>query len=99
MAFCRDCGTEIRGDALYCPKCGSRQDGVYQTYRQPDADDSGSVGWAILGFLIPVVGLILWLVWMDNKPKCSKMAGLGALASVIVGILFWVFLFAWAYAA
>lgn len=49
--------------------------------------DSGSFGWAILGFFIPLVGLILWLVWKDEKPKCAKMAGVGALVSVVISIL------------
>lgn len=85
MAFCRKCGKEIWDSAVFCPHCGSRQDGVQQQVpqRQPYADDSGSIGWAILGFFVPLVGLILWLVWMDDKPKCAKMAGLGALAAVI----------------
>ncbi len=99
MAFCRNCGMEIGEDSLYCPGCGSRQNNVQQVYRQPAVDDSGSIGWAILGFLIPLIGLILWLVWMDNRPKCSKMAGLGALASVIAGILFWVLFFVLVYTA
>ena len=50
----------------------------------PAEYDSGSVGWAILGFLIPVVGLILFLVWYHDKPKSAKMAGIGALANVVI---------------
>lgn len=61
----------------------------YQIQNVPiqNPDDSGSFGWAILGFCIPLVGLILFLVWHDTKPKCAKKAGIGALVSVIVGLL------------
>lgn len=41
-----------------------------------------------LGCCIPVVGLILFLVWKDQKPKTAKAAGVGALVSVIAGVVF-----------
>lgn len=47
-------------------------------------NDSGSIGWAFLGFFIPLVGFILWLAWMDTKPKCSRMSGLGVLSFVVL---------------
>lgn len=49
--------------------------------------DSGSFGWAVLGFFIPLVGLILFIVWKQTKPKCAKMAGIGALVGVILAII------------
>ena len=53
------------------------------------SNDSGSFGWAVLGFFIPLVGLILWLVWKDSKPKSAKMSGIGALVGVGVSVLWW----------
>ncbi len=49
--------------------------------------DSGSIGWAVLGFFIPLVGLILFLVWRTTKPNCAKMAGIGALVGFCLGLL------------
>ena len=46
---------------------------------QPNVNDSGSIGWGILGFLIPIIGLILYCVWKNTKPKSAKVAGIGAL--------------------
>ncbi|MBQ3487188.1 MAG: zinc ribbon domain-containing protein, partial [Clostridia bacterium] len=43
-----------------------------------------------MGFCIPLVGLILFLVWKDTKPKSAKSAGIGALVSVGVGLLFYI---------
>lgn len=41
----------------------------------------------MLGFFIPLVGLILYLVWKDEKPKSAKRAGKGALVSVILYLI------------
>lgn len=57
---------------------------------QANPSDTGSFGWAVLGFFIPVVGLILWLVWKDTQPKNAHRAGKGALVSVIVWGVFFV---------
>ncbi|MBE6528437.1 MAG: zinc ribbon domain-containing protein [Thermoplasmata archaeon] len=65
-----------------CPNCGVQQQPI--RYESNKNDDSGSIGWFILGFFFPLIGFILWLVWMKDKPKCSKMAGLGALTPIIL---------------
>ena len=48
--------------------------------------DNGGFGWGLLGFCIPIVGLVLYLVWKDTKPKTSKAAGKGALISVCITV-------------
>ena len=61
----------------------------------PNPEDTGSFGWAVLGFFLPIVGLILYLVWKTDKPLSAKRAGKGALVSVIVGValmLLWIIL-------
>ena len=82
MAYCRKCGTQIDDEAIICPSCGVQQRELSYTVK-----DSGSIGWAILGFLIPIVGLTLWLVWADEKPESAKMSGIGALASILLSIV------------
>ena len=90
--YCRNCGAKIEEGTSYCPSCGVSQRGGgnapnnYNNYNQQY--DSGSFGWAVLGFFVPLVGLILWIVWMNDRPKSAKMSGLGALASVIFSIVF-----------
>lgn len=59
-----------------------------QVVMQPTAQDNGSFGWAVLGFFIPIAGLILYLVWRTEKPLSARRAGIGALVSVIVGAVF-----------
>lgn len=52
--------------------------------------DSGGFGWGLLGCCIPIVGLVLFLVWKEQKPKTAKAAGIGALVSVILSVLLYV---------
>jgi len=47
-------------------------------------EEKGNFGWAVLGFFVPLVGLILFLVWKNERPADAKMAGMGALVSVII---------------
>ncbi|MCI9082736.1 MAG: hypothetical protein HFI70_10630, partial [Lachnospiraceae bacterium] len=53
-------------------------------------NDNGGFLWGLLGCCIPVVGLILFLVWKDQKPKTAKAAGIGALVSVILSVVFYI---------
>lgn len=53
--------------------------------------DNGGFGWGLLGCCIPLVGLILFLVWKNEKSKTAKAVGMGALISVICSILFYFF--------
>ena len=43
-----------------------------------------------LGCCIPIVGLVLFLVWKDTKPRTAKAAGIGALVCVIAYVLMYV---------
>lgn len=85
--FCQNCGKEIDEKAIVCPNCG------VATGKNLQTSDNGGFGWGLLGFCMPVVGLVLFLVWKDSKPKTSKTSGIGALVSVGLIILFYVVLF------
>lgn len=65
----------------------------YNGCQQP-VNDKGGFLWGVLGCCIPVVGLILFLVWKDQKPKTAKAAGIGALVSVGLWILYVILAFA-----
>lgn len=55
-----------------------------------NANDKGGFLWGLLGFCIPIVGLVLFLVWKGSKPKTAKAAGIGALVSVVIGVIFYI---------
>ncbi|MGI6204544.1 MAG: zinc-ribbon domain-containing protein [Anaerovoracaceae bacterium] len=97
MKYCIQCGQVLEDDMLYCPRCGAPQNHGYNYapqgngfqpggYYRNAPTDSGSIGWGILGFFVPVAGLVLWLVWKDKQPKDAKYAGLGALISVCIQV-------------
>ena len=52
--------------------------------------DAGGFLWGLLGCCIPIVGLILYLVWKNERPRTAKAAGIGALVSVCIGILYYI---------
>ncbi len=58
-----------------------------------ETNDNGGFLWGLLGCCIPIVGLILFLVWKDQKPKTAKAAGIGALVSVLGSVLIYVIFF------
>lgn len=65
-------------------------------YMNPQPADTGSFGWAVLGFFFPIVGLILFFIWKTEKPVSAKQAGMGALASVISTVVLWILLIVFA---
>ena len=56
-------------------------------------EDNGGFGWGLLGCCIPIVALVLFLVWNDTKPRTARAAGIGALVSVIIGVLWYLLAF------
>ncbi len=52
-----------------------------------NTDDAPSIGFGILGFLFPLIGLILYLVWKDTTPLKAKSCGKGALIGFIFSII------------
>ena len=73
--FCPKCGKVVVGTTNYCSRCG---------YSLNAFNDEPSFGFAFLGFLIPIVGLIVFLVMRDNAPERAHSAGKGAIAGVLV---------------
>ena len=91
MAYCKNCGSYLDDQATFCASCGTAQNSTLTT--NTTTNDKGGFWWGALGCCIPIVGLILFLVWKDNKPKTSKAAGIGALVSVICGVVFYIIYF------
>ena len=42
---------------------------------------------AIAGLIIPLVGLILFLVWRKTKPAAAKCAGIGAIIGFVLNVI------------
>ena len=54
-------------------------------------DDSRRFGWAFISFLIPLVGLILFLVWRDYRPLRASSCLRGFIVSIVLNAV-WVVL-------
>lgn len=79
--FCKHCGKRLDDNAAVCPHCDVPT-GVQG--KIPHPSDRPEFGYAAIGFFIPLVGLILYLVWKAEYPLKAKSCGKGALISVIV---------------
>ena len=71
MNFCPNCGNTLVN--VNCPACN------YQ--------DKNNIGFNILSFFFPLVGLVLYILWKDEHPVKAKGCGKAALASVIVNAI------------
>lgn len=102
-AFCPNCGNPLEpqdqpvqspvNPTPYTQQTDQAQLPYQQpVYQQPyppqeNPDDKGGCLWGGLCFLVPVVGLILYLIWRKEKPKTARACGIGALVSVILSVV------------
>ncbi|MBO4456264.1 MAG: zinc ribbon domain-containing protein [Butyrivibrio sp.] len=82
--ICKNCGEVIDNNATVCPKCGASQ---VDNAIPPVAPEGSGFGWGVLGFLIPLVGIILFFVWKDTKPNSARASLIGAVISIVIGVL------------
>lgn len=79
MKYCSHCGAELNDDAVVCVKCGCST--KHQAIEDPN---ESTLLYGVLGFFVPVAGLILFIIWNETYPRRAKTAGKGALISVIL---------------
>ena len=96
---CQSCNGNLKSNSKFCPKCGApvselKKEPVQEEVKVENpvnnnqvSNDDGSIGWGILGFFIPIVGVILFIIWLHDKPKSGKSAGIGALIGIIMRII------------
>lgn len=88
--FCQNYGAKIDVNAVICPHCGVALPAFNPAGSASAANNKGSYWWSVLGFFVPVAGLVLYIVWRTSEPRSANAAGLGALIHVV----FWVAVFA-----
>ena len=82
--FCSKCGKEVNDEAIVCVHCGCAIEN--KKVSAVANGDAPNTGFAVLGFFIPLVGLILYLVNKDTHPLKAKSAGKGALIGFCVSL-------------
>ena len=83
--YCSKCGKEINDLAVICVHCGCAVESRQAPAKNPD--DAPSFGWAFLGFLIPVLGLVLFLTSKETHPLKAKSAIKGTIVGFCVSIV------------
>ena len=83
--FCTKCGKEIMDEAVICPNCGCA---VANISVSTNGDDVANGGLNILGFLIPLAGLIMYCTMVGKTPQKANQIGLFSLIGFIVNLLF-----------
>ncbi len=86
MKYCKKCGKELLDDAAFCSACGAACKSLPAKPAE-EVKDGRSFSYALIGFFFPVVGLILYVVEQDKRPKRARSAVRGAVAGVAAGVL------------
>lgn len=96
---CKFCGQELPDDAVICSGCGraineesSSSNEIAnnkgkQISKSSEKGDKISVGGFIISFIIPLVGLVYWIVKHKSAPKKAKSYGIGAIIGFFIGFI------------
>lgn len=88
MAYCKNCGSEISEFANNCPECGAPQEKKQAPAQSGSYGlDNPSFGWGLLAFCLPLVGIILYFVWQNERPRTASMMLKVALISIAISIV------------
>ena len=87
--YCKNCGKEIDDNAIVCIHCGSTvSDNPKKSSSTQQIDEGATPALQILSFLIPLVGLILFIVYYQDNPtkanECGKMALIGFILGIVL---------------
>ena len=95
--YCVKCGNKIDENQKYCTSCGYNQE---KATNNNNNNDTSNVGLNIVGFLWPLIGLVIFLCIKDTTPKKAKKIGkwalIGLIAKIITAIISFILLITFA---
>ncbi len=95
--YCRQCGYKLEDNERYCPQCGYNTQEKEYIRTDTNLQDVVNPWVNLLCFMIPAVGIFLFLVWLNtypNKSKASlKWTIIGIIVRAIFGFVLYLFLF------
>ena len=83
-------------EAVATPQAVNGQEGTIPTEKMQKSPvknapvEGGTFGWAVLGFLLFPIGLILFFIWRREYPKRAKSSGKGALLGFLLLLLLYI---------
>ena len=83
-------------EAAATPQAVNGQEGTIPTEKVQKSPvknapvEGGTFGWAVLGFLLFPIGLILFFIWRREYPKRAKSSGKGALLGFLLLLLLYI---------
>lgn len=93
--FCKNCGNKLEKNEAVCPYCMTPVNDNYIT-PQPN-DDKTNIWLGILGFFIPLVGIILYFVYDKENHKRAmhsiKGAVIGIITKLVITVVYLVLVF------
>ena len=89
MKNCPNCSHQNPDDAKFCETCGTALSITNRNHHQAHLllPEGAKVGLGILSFLIPLVGIILGISYMNDPEPAKKAAGKTYLYLGIGGII------------
>ena len=90
--FCTKCGHEIVDEAVVCTKCGCAVNGAHCISKAVTDEDTPNGLLNILGFLIPLAGLIMFCVMHSTSPRKANQIGIFSLFGFIINFILIIFM-------
>ncbi len=98
MTQCAACGEPIPEGLAACPSCGAALNNEVaeegQTFQAGNvagthaAIQMSSIIIGVISFLIPIIGLIFYLIWWKKNPQRARFAIIGAVVGIVFSIVF-----------
>ena len=83
MKYCTKCGNELMDEAVFCPKCGCSVNDNGNVKKEGISFEGINPGLCVLSAVIPIAGIVLWIVKNKEKPKHAPIYG-------AIGLVAWV---------
>lgn len=86
--FCQNCGAETSSEQEICTKCG-----VKLIKKVSSKEDNPTVLLKAVSCCFPIVGVILYFIWKDEKPLSAKSVCTWAIVGFAAGAVLYLLAF------
>lgn len=87
--YCPNCGKDVDERAEICVHCGVR---VKEEQASNSVDNPSHLA-GVASCCFPVVGLILYFLWKDDKPESAKLVCNWMIGGLVVWVVWYIFFF------